>query len=175
MSYAWLILLLAWPLIEIAVLIKAGGWLGFWLTLGIVVGTGMMGTAVLMRYGIEQARKLQEAMGRGEPPLLAMMDGALVATAGILLIVPGLCADALGLVLLIPPVRTLLSRWLLRSMLGLSEVDIKRPKQQPAERGPQPSAPFPPDGPVIEGEFERIDERTLDPGRRRPSDDREPR
>jgi UPF0716 protein FxsA len=167
MSLAWMIAFLAWPLIEIAVLIKAGGWLGFLPTLAIVVGTGILGTAVLMRYGVDQAVKVQEAMMRGDAPLLAMMDGALVALAGILLIVPGLCADTVGLVLLMPPVRALAARWLMRTVLGVSEADIRGTPGARFDRDPRRGEPQPRDGPIIEGEFERIDERTVPPDRQR--------
>ena len=166
MSLVWPILLLAWPLIEIAVLIKAGGWLGFWPTLLIVIGSGLLGASVLMRYGLDAALKVQEAMVRGETPLLAMMDGALVALAGGLLIVPGLLADVVGLALLIPPLRGFLARRLLRSMLGMSDVDGDAREPRPSEGGRPRQSGFPPDGPVIEGEFERLDERPVDPPRR---------
>ena len=171
MSLVWPILLLAWPLIEIAVLIKAGGWLGFWPTLLIVIGSGMLGASVLMRYGFDAALRVQEAITRGETPLIAMMDGALVALAGGLLIVPGLIADAVGLALLIPPLRGFLARRLLRSMLGMSDVDGE-PFEPGRGDGARPrSQGFPSDGPVIEGEFERLDERPVDPRRRSPDKD----
>ncbi|MFM9940890.1 MAG: FxsA family protein [Hyphomicrobiaceae bacterium] len=176
MSLAWLLLLIAWPLIEIAVLIKAGNALGFWWTLGIVIATGLIGTAVLMRHGLKATYKVQEAMARGETPLAPMMDGALVATAGILLITPGLCADAVGLVLMLPPLRQFLARLLLQRVFGLSEVDGRRPGPRAKEGGPQAAGPEARrgwtngsgEGPVIEGEFERLEERTVDPKRRPP-------
>lgn len=175
MGLAWLLLLISWPLLEIAVLIKAGAALGFLLTLAIVIATGVLGTAVLMRYGLDSTFKVQEAMARGEPPLAPMMDGALIATAGVLLITPGLCADAVGLLLLIPPLRAFLARQLLLRMLGISDLDGKGPRPTPEVWPDETRTGAGPGqrrasgaGPVIEGEFERLDERTVDPKRGRP-------
>ncbi len=176
MSLAWLLLLVAWPLVEIAVLIKAGSAFGFWITLGLVLATGAFGVSVLMRHGLKSTFKVQEAMVRGEAPLAPMLDGALVATAGILLITPGLCADAVGLVLLFPPLRRFLARVVLQRVFGLSEVSGMRPTSGEPQRGPEQPAPEARrgwtkgsgEGPVIEGEFERLEERTVDPKRRSP-------
>lgn len=166
-----LLVLVAWPLLEIGLLIKAGQALGFWPVLGIVIGTAVLGGAVIANNGLAMAFKVQEAMARGEPPVVEMMDGAMVALAGFLLMTPGLAADAVGLVLLIPPVRRLVARRLLRLSLGLSEAGPAAGRASP--RRPAPGAGERRgngDGPIIEGEFERLDERTLDPARRKPPD-----
>ncbi len=168
MTLAWLLLLVAWPLAEIAVLIKAGGVLGFWLTMAIVVTTGVFGASVLMRNGLASTFKVQEAMARGEAPVAQLMESAVTATAGVLLITPGLCADVVGLLLLIPPVRHLLVRHLLRRTLGMDPAAAESPDQRPGDfEGRRQRGP----GPVIEGEFERIGERTVDPQRGRPDRD----
>jgi UPF0716 protein FxsA len=176
MSLISLLMLIAWPLIEIAVLIKTGVWLGFWWTLGIVIATAILGGAVLMQYGLSAALKVQEAMLAGEPPLASMMDGALVATAGILLITPGLCADAVGLLLLLPPLRQLIARILLQRILGLGEVrfetDVRRKTRGAAPGAERANEADTREGPVIDAEFERLDERTVDPARRPPGRDR---
>lgn len=168
MTLAWLLLLVAWPLVEIAVLIKAGGVLGFWLTMGIVVTTGVFGASVLMRNGLESTFKVQEAMARGDAPVAQLMESAVTATAGVLLITPGLCADVVGLLLLVPPIRHLVVRFMLRRMLGMDPAGAESPERRTGEfERRRPSRP----GPVIEGEFERIGERTVDPQRGRPDRD----
>jgi UPF0716 protein FxsA len=164
MTLAWLLLLVAWPLIEIAVLIKAGGVLGVWLTVAVVIVTGMLGVSVIMRNGLDSTFKVQDAVNRGEAPVAPLMESAVVATAGILLITPGLCADVIGLLLLVPPIRHLAVRGLLRWMLGMSEVDPAQAGERP--RGPDGRRPRQP-GPVIEGEFERLGERPVDPKQKR--------
>jgi UPF0716 protein FxsA len=48
----------------------------------------------------------------GRIPTGPMTDGGLLAAAGFLLLVPGFVTDAVGLVLLVPPVRSGARRWL---------------------------------------------------------------
>jgi UPF0716 protein FxsA len=100
------IALLIWPLIEIALFVTVGGWLGLWLTLAIVLGTGI-GGVLLMRWGGMRAmadlRGQMRAMGN---PLALAADQAVFMLAGVLLVLPGFFTDAMGLLLLIPPVRT---------------------------------------------------------------------
>ncbi|MGD9806342.1 MAG: FxsA family protein [Hyphomicrobiaceae bacterium] len=168
-----LIILIALPLIEIAVLIKAGQWVGFWPVLGVVIATFVLGSAILGRSGLSSAMKVREALARGEPPVGAMLDSAMVVVAAILLITPGLIADAIGLMLLIPPVRQVLAHIALRNAIVVGTVKTQRGRFDEDER-PHPHSPDRPpgagsDGPVIEGEFERLDERPVNGSRSRPN------
>lgn len=183
MRVALIMLSIALPLIEIGVLIKVGSWLGFWPTLGIVVLTGVLGVAVLMEHGLTAAMRLQRAMLEGEAPLLTVVDSALVVLASILLITPGLVADVLGLVLLVPPLRRLAARGLGRWFLVSDVAGTAGPTEFPGTARPSTdshsdaSGTRPgnghrrhrPDnggaGPVIEGEFTRLGERSVEPER----------
>jgi UPF0716 protein FxsA len=69
MRFALLLLLGALPLIELAILIKIGGLIGFWWTLAIILGTALAGSAVLYDQGIAVMRRTHTAMSRGEPPI----------------------------------------------------------------------------------------------------------
>ena len=167
-----LIIIIAIPLVEIAVMIKVGQWIGFWPALAIVIATFALGATVLGRSGFTSAIKVRDALARGEPPVGAMLDSAMVVVAGVLLMTPGFVADAVGLALLIPPVRTWLAHMALRNatVAGTVRVDrtsfeSRRPQAEPdGAAGPDPAG----SGPVIEGEFERLDERPVDPAARRP-------
>ncbi len=170
MRLVLLLLIVSVPLLEIGVLIKVGQSLGFWSTLAVVVGTFFAGLAVLMNQGLAAPLKMQEALLRGEPPVGPILDGAMVAFAGVLLMTPGLIADTLGLILLIPPARRLLTWFALRQMPMFSEFHVDLgPGPNPAPQEQRPHSSPPGAGPVIDGEFERLDERTLDPNRRRPN------
>jgi UPF0716 protein FxsA len=173
-----LIILIALPLIEIAVMIKVGQWLGIWPTIGIVLGTFLVGAAVIGRSGLNSAIKVRDALAAGQPPVAAMLDSSMVVIAGVLLITPGFIADAIGLALLIPPFRTWVARIALRNAFIVGGVGVeseafsKRSNQKNAHRPETPaetrhdSGP----GPVIDGDFERLDERPVDPGKRRRPD-----
>lgn len=104
----WLIAgFLAIPLIEIALFVTVGGWIGLWPTLAIVIGTGIAGMAVIRRQGVQALQGLRQATQMRQNPLGQMAENALVGMAGVFLILPGFLTDTLGLLLLIPPVRRL--------------------------------------------------------------------
>ncbi len=137
------VLFLAWPLIEIALFVTLGGALGLWLTLLIVLGSGMLGIALLRGHGLRTAERLRREMGALRDPMSPVADGALVMLAALLLILPGFLTDALGLLLLIPPVRTGLIALL------ASRIRVVQTRQTgPARRS---------DGIIIDGDFVELD------------------
>lgn len=121
------IALLAWPLVEIALFVVVGGAIGLWATLGIVLGTGFLGAFILRQTA---------AMTRGsvrfrEPRqmLATATRGGMTLLAGILLILPGFLTDALGLLLLIPPVQGLVTALLARR-IQMATASATRPRAQ---------------------------------------------
>jgi UPF0716 protein FxsA len=177
MRFALLLLLGAMPLIELALLIKIGGLLGFWWTMAIILGTALAGSAILYDQGIAVMRRTHTAMARGEPPIGPMVDGVFLAVAGMLLILPGFICDVVGLLLLIPPVRRLAARALFSSVIGSAnfEFEVRTSGREQSQSAPRRETgaydDVTPRGPVIEGEFERLDERSIDPRRSRRRDD----
>jgi UPF0716 protein FxsA len=97
--------LLLWPLIEIALFVTLGGWLGLWLTLAIVLGTGIAGVALMRWRGLRAMADLRRHVREMGNPLAQVADQAVFMLAGVLLVLPGFLTDALGLLLLVPPVR----------------------------------------------------------------------
>jgi UPF0716 protein FxsA len=155
------------PLIELAVLIKTGQLIGFWATMGIVVGTGLLGAHVLVRQSWTTVRRMQEAVARGQAPVAPVVDGTFLVIAGALLITPGLISDTVAIMLLIPPVRHLVARWLVRLAVRRAEVRLRVFDAE--ARGPRGSARSPRgEGPIIEGEFERMGEDRKEIGPHRP-------
>ena len=140
------LLLLLWPLIEIALFVTVGGAIGLWLTLLVVLGTGVLGVALLRTQGLRTADRLRAEMGRMRDPVGTAGHGALLALAAILLVLPGFLTDFLGLLLLISPLRTALIAQMVRRM-GV----VSMRSDQPARRS---------DGIVIDGEFVEIEPDT---------------
>jgi len=155
-------LFIALPILEMALLIKTGQRIGFWATLSLLIGAGMIGTLILSRQSLAAVRRTQEAVARGEPPIAPVLDSLFLVLAGALLIIPGLLTDALALLLLIPPLRRWVARWSVRRFADRADVKVGVFRSD-VERGPQTSRSA--EGPVIEGEFERVDERTAEPKR----------
>jgi UPF0716 protein FxsA len=158
MAFVLFLFAVALPLVEITVLVKVGQAIGFWPTLGILVGMALSGLVVLYWQGWSTMRQMQLALQRGEAPLGSMFDGLLLVIAGLLLLIPGLLTDVVALPLLIPPVRRWIARWILSRVPHTTEIHI----DQTHDPGPERPAGS---GPVIEGEFERLDERPLRPTR----------
>jgi UPF0716 protein FxsA len=113
-----LVALLALPVIELAIAIAVAGWIGAWPTVIALFLLSATGFLVLRREG----RQAWRALG-GQPvtPGAAGLrrrdpaDAALVALAGLLLLVPGFLTGLGGLALLVPPIRRWVRRRIARS------------------------------------------------------------
>ena len=98
-------LLIVIPLIEIAVIIQVGDWLGIVNTIGLLIVVSVVGAWLVKRQGLGVLRRIRLQQQAGQVPGAAVFDGALIVVAGALLLFPGFVTDALGLLLLLPPVR----------------------------------------------------------------------
>jgi len=106
------VLFVAGPLVELALLIEIGKHVGVMATVALVVVTGAAGAALARQQGLATLRKAQQAMEMGTLPGDQLMDGMMILIAGAFLITPGLLTDALGFALLVPSFRKILKRWL---------------------------------------------------------------
>ena len=156
------LLLIALPLCELALLIRTGQAIGFWPTLGLVVGAALLGGAVMSRQGLTVARKTQEAIALGRSPAGPALDGAFLLLAGGLLVMPGFITDGLALLLLIPPVRLGVARWCVRRLADRVHVEIETPEAR-TPGNTHDAKGHSASGPVIEGEFERLSEKAPAP------------
>jgi UPF0716 protein FxsA len=168
MAARLLILFIALPILELWLLIKIGGMIGFFPTVALILLTAAIGSQLVRRQGLTVLSRIREAQARGEVPALPMLDGAALLLAGLMLLTPGFLSDALGFVLLVPGLRQKIARRL------LSRVVIMQPGGQPgggtteryAGRG-QHSRPDP--NAAIEGDYKRRDSEETE--RRRDNDD----
>ena len=99
------LLLVAIPIIEIALFIEVGGWLGTWPTIGIVILTALIGSILLRRQGLKALGDVQGRLRSGDDPGQLLADGAMILVAGVLLLTPGFFTDAIGFLLLVPGIR----------------------------------------------------------------------
>ena len=154
------LLLIILPVAELAVLIKTGQLIGVWQTIALVIGMGLAGLMVLSRQSYTAFNQTLEAMSEGRPPMGPVLDGLFLMLAGTLLLLPGLISDAAALVLLIPPVRRAIAGWVVRRILASPYVHYDAEGGSDRPSGPRPPhGARPGEGPIIEGEFERMDER----------------
>lgn len=120
----WIVLgLLAWPLVEIGLFVTLGAKLGLWLTLTWVILTGVLGAVLLKGLALGGRATLRRGFQDGlHDPLSPLAHRALVGLAAVLLILPGFFTDALGLVLLLPPVRVLIIKGMAGRIRGVTVI-----------------------------------------------------
>jgi UPF0716 protein FxsA len=147
------------PIIEITVIIKVGGLIGVWQTVALIVLTAAAGSALVRAQGFQVLARAQQSLDRGEFPAGAMVDGLSLLVAGVLLLTPGFVTDAMGLALLVPPLRRAIAGWILRNLLRHGHVHVHGGFGTASRRAPD-------DG-VIEGEFREIPPDELGDGRNR--------
>ena len=154
------------PVLELAVLIKIGQWIGVWATVALVVITAFTGILIISQQSFTVLRRTLEAVSEGRPPVAQVLDGLFLMAAGALLLTPGLITDVLALLLLVPPIRRAVARWSMGQLLRHAPVDADEDYQPPRERPEDQRRAGPTqDGPVIEGEFERLGETSTGPRR----------
>ena len=107
----FLVLLLV-PIIEIGLFIEVGGWIGTWPTIGIIIVTALLGSWLLRRQGLQALREMQSRLIAGDAPGQLLAEGAMILFAGALLLTPGFFTDTVGFLLLMPPVRVMVWRWI---------------------------------------------------------------
>ncbi len=122
------LLFIALPIAEIAVIIKVGSLLGVVDTIALLLGISVLGVWLVKRQGIGVLRRMREQTNAGRVPGNEIVDGALLLLAGALLIPPGFITDAAGLLLLLPPVRSGIRRMTRRrlSRRVVKRVEIRR-------------------------------------------------
>lgn len=159
------------PLIEIALFIEVGGWLGLWPTLAIVVLTALAGATLLRAQGLATVGELRGRIDRGEDPSAPLAHGALILVAGIVLMTPGFFTDAIGLALLVPPVRAAVIRYLAKRIVTVVAAGGGHAGRG-ARGGPRRGPGTGPGGGTVEGEYEVVDpEEPADTGRTRETRD----
>ena len=105
-----LILFLTVPLVEIAILIKIGKVIGAGYTIALVIGTAILGAALLRTQGISTLAKVQTNINRGQLPATELIEGLILLISGVLLLTPGFFTDMLGFLALVPILRQRLAQ-----------------------------------------------------------------
>jgi UPF0716 protein FxsA len=113
-----LILFIAVPIAELAVIIQVGQWIGVLPTIALLIADSILGSMLMRHQGRAAWRRLTTTLSAGRPPAREAIDGALVIFGGALLLTPGFLTDILGLVLLLPPTRALVRQLLARRFMA---------------------------------------------------------
>jgi UPF0716 protein FxsA len=92
-------------IVEIYFLIKVGSVIGALWTVFLVVGTAVLGAALLRQQGFSTFQRAQQSLAQGQLPATAMLEGVALVISGALLLTPGFVTDTIGFLLLTPLVR----------------------------------------------------------------------
>jgi len=99
------LLLIVVPISEIAAFILIGGEIGVFPTLGLVLVTAIVGTALLRWQGLGLINRIRSETEAGRLPGRDLVHGVMIMIAGVLLLTPGFVTDTLGFLLFVPAVR----------------------------------------------------------------------
>ena len=105
----FLLLFIGVPLIEIYFLIEVGGIIGALPTVFAVVFTAVVGVSLIRIQGFSTLQKAQNSMNQGVLPATEMFEGIMLLFAALCLLIPGFFTDAIGFLLLIPPIRHIIA------------------------------------------------------------------
>ncbi|HSG82118.1 MAG TPA: FxsA family protein [Gemmatimonadota bacterium] len=135
------------PIIELALLIQLGRWIGLWPTLGLIAATGILGAALASREGLRAWHDFQTDVYQGKLPGRSILDGLSIFAGGALLLTPGLITDLLGFSLVLRPSR----RWLQDRVVNRfggrlirqSQVYMQMPRDWPMGESKRPGSSRP--------------------------------
>lgn len=97
--------ILAIPLLEIAVFVIVGREIGVLATISLVMLTTIAGAVFVRLQGLSMLARMRRTLEEGGLPGRDLVQGFMILVAGFLLLVPGFVTDTFGLLLLLPPVR----------------------------------------------------------------------
>jgi UPF0716 protein FxsA len=133
---------------EVTVFVLAVRWLGGGAVFLWVLVTAVLGVVLVRREGMRAIETVRIAMRERRAPQRAMPDRGLVATGGLLLILPGLLTDLAGVVLVVPATRPLARRLL----AGIGTALIGRAAGSPRVYPPVSPGRPPASGRIVRGE-----------------------
>ncbi|WP_037859904.1 FxsA family membrane protein [Streptomyces sp. NRRL S-340] len=143
-----------WLVLEIWLLTLVAAAAGGFTVFLLLVAAFVLGAVVIKRAGRRAFQNLNEAFQRGATPSDRRGGNGLMMLGGLLLMIPGMISDAVGLLLLVPPVQRAVGRFAQRT------VDRRLRAAAPGTLGDafQQARMHRPDGKVVPGEVIRDDE-----------------
>jgi UPF0716 protein FxsA len=113
-----LVIFIVVPLAELYVILQVGEAIGAPLTILILALDSIIGSLLLKSQGRVVWRRFNETMAAGRIPHREVIDGVMVIFGGAFLITPGFITDVVGILLLLPPTRFVMRKFLIRALGG---------------------------------------------------------
>jgi UPF0716 protein FxsA len=148
-----LLLVFVYGAAELAAFVVVAEQIGLLGALALLVAVSALGPAIVRRVGLSVMAHTRARLDRGEAPTGELLDGLVVLFGGLLICVPGFIGDAVGLALMLRPLRRVLlhlgGAWLAKRVRRAQGrrwiVDVRSrpgpPDDGGATRPPGPSLP----------------------------------
>ena len=107
-----LLIFIAVPVVELILIVEIGQRIGSINTIGLIMGTGIVGAWLARQQGISTLARLRRDLDEGRLPAEPIIDGVLILLAAAVLIAPGVLTDLMGFICLVPACRRLLKYYL---------------------------------------------------------------
>jgi UPF0716 protein FxsA len=114
--WALALIFLAVPIAELYAIYLVGDAIGVLPTFLLLAADSLLGSLLLRSQGRSVWRRFNDALSAGRMPHREVLDGVLIIFGGAFLITPGFITDVVGLILLIPPTRAIVRRFLVRRL-----------------------------------------------------------
>jgi UPF0716 protein FxsA len=117
------------PVIELALLIKIGSFIGTANTIIIVILTAVIGAYMVKLEGIGVMYRIQKNMQDGMFPGEELINGMMILLAGALLLTPGFFTDFFGFLMVFPVSRDCIkkiARRFIEKKISSGDIDIHR-------------------------------------------------
>lgn len=111
-----LFVFIAFPILELALLIHVGEIIGALNTIFLLVASAAIGLALMRYAGLRTVGVVQQRLAQGKLPGFALLEGVQLLLAGVLFLLPGFTTDFIALLFVLPVSRTLL-RWGIMALL----------------------------------------------------------
>jgi UPF0716 protein FxsA len=95
---------------EVFAFVAVGQHIGFGWAVLLLIGVSALGPFLVKRVGLGVLARTQARLAQGDVPGRELLDGVVVLAGGLMICIPGFISDALGLLLMIGPVRHVLIR-----------------------------------------------------------------
>ena len=115
------------PVIELALLIKVGSFIGALNTIIIVILTAIIGAWLVRMEGLGVMYRIQKNMQEGIFPAEELINGAMILVAGAMLLTPGFFTDIIGFLMVFPVSREFIkkiARRYIKKKINSDEIEI---------------------------------------------------
>ena len=102
------------PIVEIYFFVKIGTEIGAVSTIIFTLITAMLGIFIIKYQGITSFVKARQTMLNNEEPAIEILSNFALLICGLLLLIPGFFTDSFGILLILPVIRKILIKYLIK-------------------------------------------------------------